>query len=375
MHAHSHSHGPRGKKRLVLALSITAIWFLIELAGGFYANSLALLADAAHMLTDLGALGLSLFALKIAARPATHEKTYGYLRAEILAAFANGIFLILLGLYIFYESYQRFWAPPEVKSLPMLIVAVTGLCANLVTAGLLFGSRSENLNLRGAFLHVLGDTLGSVGAILAGVLIMVRQWRLADPVVSAMVGCLVLYSSWELVKESVDILLEGTPRHLKYFADIERSRRHSRRRFGPRSARVVDRFRDDGHELPHRHENGRGCQSGAGRIEPSHAGEIPDRAYHDPDRIRKLGRPSRRYDTGIAAAPPVKQQAIETCYAFLNAHGRRFILSVEMRQVRWTRSPLFTAIAPGAQRIMPASVRTNCVTPHPWAAGAESAGG
>ena len=212
--SHSHSHGPSGKNHLVPALCITAIWFLIELVGGIYANSLALLADAAHMLTDLGALGLSLFALRISSRPATHEKTYGYLRAEILAAFANGIFLILLSLYIFYESYHRFWTPPEVKSLPMLIVAVTGLCANLVTAGLLYGSRGENLNLRGAFLHVLGDTLGSIGAILAGVLIMARQWRLADPVVSAMVGCLVLYSSWELVRESVDILLEGTPRHL-----------------------------------------------------------------------------------------------------------------------------------------------------------------
>lgn len=213
--SHSHAQGPRGKKRLVLALSVTSCWFLIELAGGIYANSLALLADAAHMLTDLGALGLSLFALKIAVRPATHEKTYGYLRAEILAAFANGIFLILLALFIFYEAYQRFQEPPEVKSLPMLIVATTGLCANLVTAGLLFGSRSENLNLRGAFLHVIGDTLGSLGAILAGILIMFQGWRLADPIVSAVVGCLVLYSSWKLVAESVDILLEGTPRHLK----------------------------------------------------------------------------------------------------------------------------------------------------------------
>jgi len=213
--SHSHAHGPMGKKRLVLALAITGIWFLIELAGGLYANSLALLADAAHMLTDLFALGLSLFALKIAVRPATHEKTYGYLRAEILAAFANGIFLILIGLFIFYESYQRFWAPPEVKSLPMLIVAITGLGANLVTAGLLYGSRDVNLNLRGAFLHVLGDTLGSLGAILAGILILLRGWRLADPVVSAVVGCLVLYSSWELVTESVEVLLEATPRHLK----------------------------------------------------------------------------------------------------------------------------------------------------------------
>ena len=214
-HSAQHSHNTSGKKRLILALFITAIWFLIELAGGIYSNSLALLADAAHMLTDLAALGLSLFALKISSRPATHEKTYGYLRAEILAAFANGIFLVLIGIYILYESYQRLWAPPEVKSLPMLVIATTGLVANIVTAGLLFGSRHESLNLRGAFLHVLGDTLGSVGAITAGVLIMVRQWRVADPIVSAIVGGLVLYSSWELVKESIDVLLEGTPRHLK----------------------------------------------------------------------------------------------------------------------------------------------------------------
>ena len=204
-----------GKHRLTLALSITASWFVIELAGGLYANSLALLADAAHMLTDLAALGLSLFAIRISTRPATHQKTFGYLRAEILAALANGVFLILIGFYIFYESYKRFQQPPEVKSLPMLIIAATGLVANLVTASLLFRSRRENLNLRGAFLHVVGDTLGSVGAIVAGLLMMLRQWYLADPIVSAIVGALVLYSSWELVSESVDILLEGTPRHLR----------------------------------------------------------------------------------------------------------------------------------------------------------------
>jgi len=187
---------------------------MIELIGGLYANSLALLADAAHMLTDLAALGLSLFALKISARPATHSKTFGYLRAEILAALANGIILILIAIYIFYESYQRLWAPQEVKSAPMLIVAATGLIANIVTAGLLYRSRHENLNLRGAFLHVLGDTLGSVGAMVAGVLMLLHQWYLADPIVSTIVGGLVLYSSWELIAESVDVLLEGTPRHL-----------------------------------------------------------------------------------------------------------------------------------------------------------------
>ncbi len=213
-HHTQHSNKQDGKKHLILALVITASLFVIELIGGFYANSLALLADAAHMLTDLAALGLSLFALKISTRPATHAKTFGYLRAEILAALGNGIFLILIAIYIFYESYQRFWTPEEVKSLPMLVVAATGLLANIVTAGLLYRSRHENLNLRGAFLHVLGDTLGSLGAIIAGVLIMARRWYLADPIVSTVVGALVLYSSWELVAESVDVLLEGTPRHV-----------------------------------------------------------------------------------------------------------------------------------------------------------------
>lgn len=208
------SHVRSSKKSLTLALAITATWFVIELVGGFYANSLALLADAAHMLTDLAALGLSLFALMISTRPATHAKTFGYLRAEILAALANGIFLVLIGIYIFYEAYQRFVLQPPVRSVPMLVIAATGLVANLVTAGLLFRSRHENLNVRGAFLHVLGDTLGSVGAIVAGVIMAVWRWYLADPLVSIIVALLVMYSSWQLVRESVDVLLEGTPRHL-----------------------------------------------------------------------------------------------------------------------------------------------------------------
>jgi cobalt-zinc-cadmium efflux system protein len=214
-HNHAHHSGKQpGKKRLIQAISITGCWFIIELAGGFYSNSLALIADAAHMLTDLGALGLSLFALHISTRPATHEKTYGYLRAEILAALANGIFLVLIGVYIFYEAYHRFLNPPEIKSIPMLMVAVTGLLANLVTASLLFRSRNESLNLRGAFLHVMSDTLGSLGAIIAGILIWMRGWYLADSIVSIIVGALVLYSSWKLVSESIDILLEATPSHL-----------------------------------------------------------------------------------------------------------------------------------------------------------------
>lgn len=215
MFSGGHTHRPQtGKKALKLALLITGSWFLVELAAGFYTNSLALIADAAHMLTDLAALLLSFLALKIAARPATHQKTYGYMRAEILAALANGILLVLIALYIFYEASGRLVEPQEVKSVEMLLVAAVGLIANLTTASLLYRSQHVNLNIRGAFLHVVGDTLGSIGAIIAGVLMVVWQWYLADPLISVLVALLVLYSSWLLLRESVDVLLEGTPRHL-----------------------------------------------------------------------------------------------------------------------------------------------------------------
>ncbi len=209
-------HMPRRRSEsdLKLALYITSAWFLLELLAAFYTNSLALLADAAHMLVDLAALTLSLFALKISGRPATHSKTYGYLRAEILAALANGIFLVIVSIYIFYEAFHRFAAPPEVKSIPMLAVAASGLVANLGTAALLFRSRAESLNIRGAFLHVAGDALGSVGAIVAGISMVLWRWYLADPIVSVVVSVLVLISSWQLVRESVDVLLEGAPRGL-----------------------------------------------------------------------------------------------------------------------------------------------------------------
>jgi cobalt-zinc-cadmium efflux system protein len=202
------------KRRLAASLAITGLWFVAELAGGFYTNSLALIADAAHMLTDFGALGLSLFAITIAGRPATHQKTFGYLRAEILAALANGVFLVLVAAYIFYEAYGRLLSPPVVRSGPMLAIAGVGLAANLLTAGMLYGSQHGNLNIRAAFLHVVGDTLGSVGTIVAGLLMLFAGWYTADPAVSAIVGLLVLYSSVKLVRESVDVLLEGTPRNI-----------------------------------------------------------------------------------------------------------------------------------------------------------------
>jgi cobalt-zinc-cadmium efflux system protein len=209
--SHSHSDDRRG---LTLALLITSVWFVVELLAGWYSNSLALLADAGHMLTDLAALSLSLFALKIAALPPTNTKTYGYLRAEILAALANGVVLSMVGLWIAYEGWERLKQPPSVKSGMMLAVAVIGLGANLISARLLSHSHMENLNVRGAYLHILGDIFGSVGAITAGILMSLWGWYLADPIVSLIVALLIFFSSWRLLRDSVDVLLEGVPRHL-----------------------------------------------------------------------------------------------------------------------------------------------------------------
>jgi cobalt-zinc-cadmium efflux system protein len=208
-------HHRRSIESLIRALLITATWFVVELIGGLYSNSLALIADAGHMLTDLAALGLSLVAIRISGLPATHTKTFGYRRAEILAALANGLFLALIGLFIFYEAYKRFISTPVVNGGAMLAIASTGFAANLVTAALLYRSRRDSLNMRGAFLHVLSDTVGSAGAILAGIIMLVWRWYAADSIVSVLVAILILFGSWDLVRDSVDVLLEGTPEHLK----------------------------------------------------------------------------------------------------------------------------------------------------------------
>jgi cobalt-zinc-cadmium efflux system protein len=196
-------------------LAITATWFIVESAAGFYTNSLALLADAAHMLTDFAALALSLFALQVARRPATHERTYGYLRVEILAALANGVFLVLVAAYISVEAFGRIAEPPEVKSMAMLTVSGLGLAANLGAAGILYRSQHDSLNLRGAFLHVVSDALGSAAAITAGVAMVGWQWYLADPIASVVVSVIVLYGAWRLMRESIEVLLEATPSHLQ----------------------------------------------------------------------------------------------------------------------------------------------------------------
>ncbi len=212
--SHEHSKRSASRRRLALTLTLAAGYMIAEIIGGLLTNSLALLADAGHMLSDVAALGLSLFAVWIAERPPTPQRTYGYYRAEILAALANGGTLIAISLYIFVEAYYRLWQPPEVLGQAMLAVAVGGLVVNLLSLWLLHGGPEESLNVRGAWLHVLTDTLGSVGAIVAAGLIWAFGWVWADPVASILIGLLVIYSSWHLLAESVSVLLESVPKSM-----------------------------------------------------------------------------------------------------------------------------------------------------------------
>ncbi|MFC1835126.1 cation diffusion facilitator family transporter [Thermodesulfobacteriota bacterium] len=214
---HDHDHDNQtgsGESRLGFAIFLTAAYMVVEAVGGFVFNSLALLADAGHMLSDVGALVLSWFAIRLGKRSPTDRLTYGFKRSEILAALFNGLALWAIVAVIFYEAVHRFYSPPAVNADGMLIVAGVGLLVNLVMVALLFRSRRENLNIRGAFLHVLSDALGSVGAIAAALIILATGFTIADPLVSILIGVLVLYSSWGLVKESVLVLMEGVPSHL-----------------------------------------------------------------------------------------------------------------------------------------------------------------
>ncbi len=214
-HHHGHAHaGARNRRRLLLTLVLAATYMVAELVGGLMAGSLALLADAGHMLSDTGALALSLFAIWIAQKPATPQRTYGYYRTEILAALANAATLIGISLFIFIEAYHRLVAPPPVQGELVMWIAVGGLVVNLLGLLILHGGKDESLNVRGAWLHLLTDALGSVGAITGGALIWAFGWYWADPVVSALIGVLVVYSAWDLLRESVSVLLEGTPRHI-----------------------------------------------------------------------------------------------------------------------------------------------------------------
>ncbi len=202
------------RRRLELALAITAAVMIAEAVGGWLAGSLALLADAGHMLADAAALGLALFAARVAQRPATPERSFGLLRLEILAALVNGALLIAIAIGIGIEAWHRLKAPPAIDGALLLGVAAVGLVANLAALKILHHGHEHSLNQRGAYLHVLGDLLGSVGALAAGGLVVTAGWTLADPLISVLITLLVLGSAWRLIKESTDVLMESTPNHI-----------------------------------------------------------------------------------------------------------------------------------------------------------------
>src|SRR5689334_24087714 len=202
-------------QRLKWALAISAVYFFAELIAGFVTNSLALLSDAGHMLSDIGALSLSLFAFRMARRPATLQSTYGYHRIEILAALFNGLMLWLIVGIIFAAAYGRFFHPPVVDSQGMMIVAVVGLLVNLAAAAILHGGHRHNLNLRGAFLHVISDAVGSVGAIIAGLVMMTTGWSLAYPLISVFIGVLIIFASWSRVRVALSVLMQTVPKGIR----------------------------------------------------------------------------------------------------------------------------------------------------------------
>jgi cobalt-zinc-cadmium efflux system protein len=218
-HEHQNDHGLRhipsgGRKDLLLALSITVLMMIAEVIGGLLSNSLALLSDAGHMLTDNIALLLSFFAMTFASLPATDRKTFGFFRLEILAAFVNGIVLVLISIYIMYQAYLRMVHPQPVQGMLMLIVAIIGLVANIIGALILVKHSQNSLNIRGAYLHIVGDALSSVGVVIGGVIILYTGWYLIDPILSALISLVIIYGAWSLVKESVNILLESAPAHI-----------------------------------------------------------------------------------------------------------------------------------------------------------------
>jgi cobalt-zinc-cadmium efflux system protein len=219
-HTHEHPHASPGRSRgggqraLAIVFVLITAFMVAEVVGGLITGSLALIADAGHMLSDSFSLGLALFAVWIAARPPTPNRSYGYKRAEILAALFNGATLVAVSLWIFFEAYRRLQDPPEILGGPMLVIATLGLVVNVVGVLILMRSGGENLNVQGALRHVLADMAGSVGAIAASLVIIFTGWHYADPLISVLIGLLVLGSSWTLLRDSVGILLEEAPRGL-----------------------------------------------------------------------------------------------------------------------------------------------------------------
>lgn len=230
-HAHNHNHNGhnnhhhghrQGESRLVIALILTCMYMVVETVGGFVFNSLALLADAGHMLSDVVALALSLAAIRIGNKSPTERHTFGFRRTEILAALANGLALWAIVALIFFEAVHRFNSPEPVQGGGMLLIAAVGLGVNALMAVLLFSSREESLNIKGAFVHIVSDALGSLGAVAAALIIIKTGENRVDPAISVLVGCLIVYSSWSLIRQSLHILMEGVPPGLE-IKDIEQA--------------------------------------------------------------------------------------------------------------------------------------------------------
>jgi cobalt-zinc-cadmium efflux system protein len=217
-HGHEHDHGhaatDANKRRLAVTLALVATYMVAEVVGGILSNSLALLADAGHMLSDAGALALSLLAISIARRPPSRTHTFGYQRAEILAALVNGAMLVAISGYVFYSAYSRLGDPPHVGGQLMMVVAIGGLVINLAGLWILHGGKDQSLNVHGAWLHVLSDALGSIGAIVAAICITAFGWHWADPAASIAIGVLVVFSAWSLLKSTVGVLMQAVPAHI-----------------------------------------------------------------------------------------------------------------------------------------------------------------
>ncbi|WP_426737557.1 cation diffusion facilitator family transporter [Plantibacter sp. 2H11-2] len=222
-HEHTSAVSAAGRHRrpLIIAFGLTAVYMVIEFVVGFSVNSLALISDAAHMGTDVLGLGMALAAITLASRPKTTQRTYGFYRLEVLAALANGLLLFGVAGYVLYEAIQRFSSPPEVPGVPLLVTAVIGLTINIISFRLLRSGAKESINLKGASLEVLGDLLGSVGVILAAIVIFTTGWTYADPIIGVAIGLFILPRTWNLTRQALRILMESAPTHID-MASLER---------------------------------------------------------------------------------------------------------------------------------------------------------
>ncbi len=277
---HDHTPARRNKGRLAAVLGLTSTYMMAEVVAGFWTGSLALLADAGHMLADVGGLALALLAITYAERPANPRRTYGYHRLEILATLANGVALVALSIFIFYEAIERLRNPPEVASGAMLIVAALGLLINIAGVFMLRAGSSESLNVKGAYLEVLSDAIASVGVIVAAAIMALTGWYAADPLISAAIGLFILPRTWSLLSSAVNVLLEGVPEDVDLRGRPRPHRRRPGRQRRPRPARLVAHLRRQRPQRPRRPGRWHGVRPRALGNPPARHREFPRSARH-----------------------------------------------------------------------------------------------